>query len=178
MRTLFFSISLLVACISANVTYAQFSFLVQSGSSKQTADEKALATGKGTQAQVAPIVGAFTFPFKYRPQTGIFEPSLSLSGAIGVSIPFKKSGGNASIAFLGSFGPSSITLSKNNSTDTGTTTRSSATSAFTVLGQWNKIQIAVSVGIDDNLDNSTDKWIYQSKPWVSFGFGYSIFTSN
>jgi hypothetical protein len=178
MKRWYFSLSLVLACIWGNVTHAQFSFLVQSGASRKASDYKALAEGASPQAKIAPIVGAFTFPFKYRPQTGIFEPSLSLSGAVGVAIPFKKSDGNASIAFLVSFGPSSITLNKNNSSDTGTATRSSATSALTVLGQWNKIQLAVSVGIDDNLDNSTDKWIYQSKPWVSFGFGYSIFTSN
>ena len=173
MKTLIFSIVFFISCIAAHTSQAQFSFLVQTKAKKSSSGNMAA----DDKPKASPIVGAFTFPFKYRPQTGLFEPSLSLSGAVGVSVPINKDG-SASLSFMGSFGPSSISLSSKNSTDTGTTSRSAAPSAFTVLGQWNKVQIALSVGIDDNLDNSTDKWIYQSKPWVSFGIGYSIFTAN
>jgi len=171
-RSVFTTTLILVSCLT-NISYGQFSFLMPSQS---TASHASATAAPGDIPKLMPIVGAFTFPFKYRPQTGIFEPSLSLSGAIGVCIPLN-SDATSSINFMGSFGPSSITLTKNNSADTGTGTRSSATSAFTILGQWNKIQLAISVGIDDNLDNTIDKWTYQSKPWFSFGFGYSVFSS-
>jgi hypothetical protein len=125
------------------------------------------------------IGGAFTFPFKYRPQNGVLEPSLSLSGVAGIQCSLDKNN-DASLSFLLGFGPSSINVNNTNSADTNTanSTHSAATLSFTILGQWNNVQLAISTGIDNNLNNSTDKWIYQSKPWLSLGIGFNIFTSN
>jgi hypothetical protein len=143
---------------------------------QHTLSQEQIDTSK-RKISATPIGGAFTFPFKYRPQSGLFEPSLSLSGAVGVHLALDNDT-TASISFLGSFGTSSITLNNKNSTDTGTTTRAAATIAFTILGQWDNVQLAISVGLDNNLDNSTDKWIYQSKPWFSLGIGVNIFSKN
>jgi hypothetical protein len=107
---------------------------------------------------VTAIGGAFTFPFKYRPQNGVLEPSLSLSGVAGIQLGLVKSN-TGSISFLVGFGPSTININNTNGADTNTAnaTRSAATLSFTALGQWNNIQLAFSTGFDNNLDNSTDK---------------------
>ena len=125
------------------------------------------------------IGGAFTFPFKYRPQNGVLEPSLSLSGVVGVQLGLDKNS-TGFLSFLIGFGPSSVNVNNTNSADTNTAnaSRPVATLSFTILGQWNNIQLAISTGIDDNLSNSTDKWIYQNKPWLSLGIGFNIFTAS
>jgi len=135
-------------------------------------------TKEGT-APVTPLAGAFSFPFKYRPQKDVIEPSLSLSAVGGINIKFKNSHG---IGVLGGIGPSSIMLDENN-TDTSahitsSTTRAAMTFSLSFLYQFDQLQLAFSLGTDKNLDNSKDKWIYHSKLWLSFGIGVKIFTQS
>ncbi|MBS1690055.1 MAG: hypothetical protein JSS96_15100 [Bacteroidetes bacterium] len=127
---------------------------------------------------VTAIGGAVTYPFKLRPQTGVIEPTFSLSGVAGLHFSLDKDTVK-SLSLLVGVGSSSIMLKKSNSTDTTTdgTTKAAATFSVTLIGQWDNIQLAVSVGWDNNLDNSIDKWKYQSKPWVSVGVGFNIFSA-
>ena len=130
----------------------------------------------GTAAKVTPLAGAFSFPFKYRPQKDVIETSLSLSGVGGVNIDL---GNSHAIGILAGVGPSSITLNQNN-TDTSahitsSTSRAAMTFSLSALYQFDQLQFAFSIGTDKNLDNTTDKWIYQSKLWLSFGIGFKIF---
>jgi len=125
---------------------------------------------------ITAIGGAVTFPFKIRPQTGVIEPSFSLSGVAGLHFSLDKDTVK-SLSILIGVGPSSIILNNRNSTDTGSSTRAAATFSITLLGQWDNIQLAFSIGWDNNLDNGEDKWKYQSKPWLSLGVGFNIFSN-
>jgi len=143
-----------------------------------TSTTPAIAAPNPTPASWSAAGGALTFPFKFRLQKGApVEPSLSLSAVAGPSYSFI--GNNFSLSFLVGVGPSSININNKNSSDTSTSasTRNAATFSGTLLAQLNKVQLAVSIGIDKNLDNSTDNWIYQSKPWLSLGIGFNIFSS-
>jgi len=44
--------------------------------------------------------------------------------------------------------------------------------------EYQNIQAGVFVGWDHigRINQNTYGWIYQSKPWISVGFGYAIFT--
>jgi len=123
--------------------------------------------------------GAVTFPFKLRPQSGIIEPNFSLSGVAGIKLAFDQDA-TKFLGFLVGAGTSSITLNKHNSTDTSGTgsTRAAATFSFTVLGQLDNVQLGLSVGLDNNFDNTDDRWKYQSKPWLSVAIGFNIFSGN
>ena len=127
-----------------------------------------------------PVAGAFSFPFKYRPQSGIMETNFSLSLVGGFeynSDPTNDSTHHLWSGYIG-IGQSSISLNSNNSSVSSNTTRNAVAISFTLLYEWQGLQFAVSSGIDENLDNSTDKWHYQSKPWITAGIGFSIFTQS
>ena len=118
--------------------------------------------------------GAITFPFKIRMQRNSpLEPSLSLSGLVGLQHSFNKEG-TTSLRILIGIGPSSITVDKTNSSDSASETKSAATFSLTALAQWDNVQLGISFGMDQNLDNRTDKWIYQSKPWIGLSIGINI----
>lgn len=152
-----------------------------------TANDLAEATSSQIiKKKIIPIGGIMTFPFKLRPQNGIFETTFSLSGFGGVQIPLDKDFSDADpsqnfLNLLLSFGASSITLDKNNTDPSANilvaTQRPATTFSFSAVYQFEKLQLVLSTGIDNNLDNRQDKWLYQSKPWFAFGIGL-IFLNN
>ncbi len=133
---------------------------------------------EGATKKIIPLVGAFSFPFKYRPQSGILETSFSLSMVGGARFTLNEDNKQYFSALLG-IGSSSIMLNKDNTAlsagITDNTSRAALTFSLSFLYQWDQLQLACSVGIDNNLDNRKDKWQYQSKPWLTIGLGFDIF---
>jgi hypothetical protein len=90
--------------------------------------------------------------------------------------------GEHTFSLLGGIAASTATLDKYN-TDPAAgiqdpSDRTSILFSLSFLYQWQHLQIGVSVGIDNILDNEIVKWKYQGKRWFSFGIGISLFTSN
>jgi hypothetical protein len=144
---------------------------------KTTLNQERVATGPS----VVPYAGALSFPFKYRDQDGVVETSFSLSGVVGAKAILRNADEDKmSLSLLVGLGASSIKLDeKNTDPEAGIkeeTSRAAATLSATFLFEWQKIQIAISTGMDKNLNNKKDLWKYQSKPWVSMGIGFNVFS--
>ena len=126
----------------------------------------------------SPIAGSFTFPVRWRPQSGTFETSVSLSMVGGFKKYFNELD-KKSISILIGAGPSSIELNNDNTNATppitSNTNRSAVTISLSAVFQWQSLQILFSSGLDNNLNNKIDNWKYQSKLWVSFGVGFNVF---
>ena len=125
-----------------------------------------------------PMAGVVSFPFKFRLQGDKdIETSLSLSGVGGVKFNFNKSKIPTAFCVLIGLGPSSVPVNQYNSNrkDSATLSQSAATFSLTGMFIWDKLQIAASLGMDKILNNRELNWHYQSKPWFSFGVGFSIF---
>lgn len=126
--------------------------------------------------------GVTSFPFKYRPQTGVFEPTFSLSATGGVKYNFDRTNDDYSISFLLGVGPSSVSLTKDNTapwSGVTTSTQSSAvTLSFGMVFQMERVQIGLSLGMDSKLDGNREEWIYQGKDWLSLGIGLSLFSNS
>jgi hypothetical protein len=125
-----------------------------------------------------PMAGVVSFPFKFRLQGDKdVETSLSLSGVGGMRLNFNKSKIPAALCLLIGLGPSSVPVNRYNSSrkDSSTLSQSAATFSLTGMFVWDKLQIAASIGMDKILTNREINWSYQSKPWFSFGVGFSIF---
>lgn len=125
-----------------------------------------------------PMAGVVSFPFKFRLQGDKdIETSLSLSGVGGVKFNFNKSKIPTAFCVLIGLGPSSVPVNQYNSNrkDSATLSQSAATFSLTGIFIWDKLQIAASIGMDKILNNRELNWRSQSKPWFSFGVGFSIF---
>lgn len=130
---------------------------------------------------VAPTIGAMTLPFKYRPQSGKFEKTFTVGLTGGITInPWWV--GDHTFSILAGVSATTATLDKYNTDPAAGITDPSdrAAIAFSMgfFYKWENLQIGFSAGIDNILDNEIVKWKYQSKGWLSFGIGISLFTAN
>jgi hypothetical protein len=128
----------------------------------------------------SPILGAFSYPFKYRPQTGEFEKTFNIQITGGYSILPNIKNAKKSLAFLLGVGASSITLNPFNTTDykgdsSGRET-TSATISLNIVYIHNRFQVGASLGWDNLLGNESKNWQYNAKPWLSIGVGANIFS--
>lgn len=130
-----------------------------------------------------PAIGSMTFPFKYRPQTGVFENTFALNMTGGVRWNFSETNDNHSLSALFGVGPSTIVFNKFN-TDTTISNitdpeqRAALTMSLNVVYQWELLQAGLSMGIDHKFDGNREKWIYQGKPWFALGIGLDIFSNS
>lgn len=126
-------------------------------------------------------VGALTFPFKYRPQNGKFEPTFGIGVSGGVTVnPWRFN--EHTFSLLAGIAASSARVDEH-STDpaaniTEPSERTSVTISLNFLYQWERLQIGISGGIDNILDNNVLNWKYQGRPWLSFGVGVSLFSAS
>jgi len=127
--------------------------------------------------QFSPVAGGVTFPFKYRHQDKLFEPTFSLSATAGVRFDPARTN-NFTMALLFGIGPSSADVNETNSTITSSTQLSAVTLSGSLVFEWQKVQLGLSVGFDNLLSGNTNKWKYQGKSWYSVGIGIALFTSN
>lgn len=129
----------------------------------------------------SPSVGALTFPFKYRPQNGKFEPTFGIGVSGGVTInPWRFNEHTFSV--LAGVAASSARVDEFSVDPAANLTDESERTAVTVslnfLYQWERLQIGVSIGMDNIIDNEVLKWKYQGKSWLSFGVGVGLFSSS
>ncbi len=84
------------------------------------------------------------------------------------------------IALLGSVGVSAFSV--DSLTTKGTTKQSIATSAFTpaigIVYEHEGFQVGIFTGADYCINELSRTWVYQSKPWLSVGMGFSLFSKN
>lgn len=126
-----------------------------------------------------PTLGALTFPFKYRPQNGKFETTFGIGASGGVTFnPYGQI--EHQISFLLGVGSSSARVDQYNTDPAANITTPSERTAITfslnAVYQWQRLQIGLSMGFDNILDNEELKWRQQGKPWFSIGIGVNIFT--
>lgn len=131
----------------------------------------------------SPVLGILTFPFKYRPQTGVFEKTFSLSIAGGFNRLFSRINPDHSFAFTAAVGASSATLTPDNTRyDSGiteNTDKAAVTLSFNVIYIFERLQIAGSIGIDNLLDGGNKiGWDYNGRGWFSLGIGANIFSQD
>lgn len=127
----------------------------------------------------SPSVGALTFPFKFRPQSGKFEPTFSIGISGGVTWnPWRYN--EHTFSLLVGISASSARVDQY-STDPPVpdpSERAAVTTSLGFLYQWERLQIGISAGIDNLLDNEVLHWRYQGKGWISFGVGISLFSAS
>lgn len=131
--------------------------------------------------RLSPAIGTMALPFKYRPQTGVFEPTFALTVVGGVNYKLSATNNRHSISFLFGVGPSSVKLNQYNTDSTSGITeeeyRAAVTMSLNMVYQWEQLQVGLSAGIDNKLNGNREHWIYQGKPWISVGIGVSVFSN-
>lgn len=128
--------------------------------------------------------GVINFPFKYRPQKdkGDFSGNFNLGAAVGCKFGYKnwrKTTYSLLIGYsIGSATLDSISVAKN--ANKLKTTNNFATISLSIGGliEYNKVQVGIFLGLDriNRINQLEFDWIYQSKPWISIGLGYTIFS--
>jgi len=130
----------------------------------------------------SPVVGSFTFPFRLRTQhDDKFEKSFSLSVSGGPRYnPWLTNEHTFSLLF--GVGASSVTLTKSNTGPNSGITENIEAGALTfslsLMYEWERLQIGISMGMDNLFDNDNIRWKYQSELWFSFGVGVSLFSKS
>lgn len=128
--------------------------------------------------------GVINFPFKLRLQkeANDFSSAFNLGAAFGYTFPHY-SFRNFTYSFLFAAAIANVNLdassvSKNAEMLTSANDFSALTFAIGGLVQYDRFQAGIFLGIDrlGKLNNDTFGWRYQNKPWISIGFGYSIFS--
>jgi len=135
-------------------------------------------TSKKLLRQFAPMVGALTLPFKYRPQTGKFEKAFTIGISGGCT--FRPNRVNEfTLSLLGFVSASAVTFDKYNTDPAANVVDPSERAAVTLgtsfMIEWERLQIGILTGVDMALDNEIAKWKHQGKPWLSIGIGVSLF---
>jgi hypothetical protein len=129
-------------------------------------------------------LGVINFPFKYRAQKGLADFSGSFNFGVAIGYTFShKSYSKWNFSLVSTYSISNIVLdsasaTKNQARLVSSNNFTSFSFAFGGLLQYDKVQVGAFVGWD-NLNRSnqlTYGWVYQGKPWISVGFGYSIFS--
>lgn len=126
-----------------------------------------------------PVAGTLAYPFKFRPQGNLtFSKDVALTGLGGFRRNFGASGAQ-SFSFTLGIGLSSVTLDSLNTRGSilQSSERAAATIPFSVIYQWERLQFALTIGIDVLSAESNDNWIYNRKPWFALGVGFAIFSS-
>ena len=130
--------------------------------------------------------GVINFPFKYRIQKQVndFSGSFNFGAALGVNFghyAWNKWG----FTFLTSYSISNVNLdsvSVGKNADKLRTTNNYTAFSFAggLMVSYDKVQAGLFLGCDilSRINQATFDWRYQGKPWISVGFGYSIFAGS
>lgn len=133
------------------------------------------------QTQIDFVVGSIITPIKLRFNPFDFSKDLTIGSSFGIkqSIDVNK---QVSFHYIIGFGISTATL--DSASTRGKTIKIVDLLAFTpsagFLLEAGNAQIGIFLGLDylSNTNNIKYDWIYQGKPWLSFGIGYSLLSFN
>ena len=129
--------------------------------------------------------GVVILPYKFRPNLrvkGVIKGydfskdiTLGISGGLRQRISHYKP---YYLNVLGNFGVSNVTETPFNTDSTLKDSRDvpAFTAAIAIVADFKNIQFGISLGWDKVSDSNKNNWIYESQPWISVGFGYSIFS--
>jgi hypothetical protein len=128
--------------------------------------------------------GVISFPYKLRlkRKSSDFNGVFNLGAAMGIKLPrYDYQKFSYSILFAATFTSVNMDASSaRDNLDKLTETNDFAALSFAVGGlvEYDRFQAGLFLGTDriSRLNNNTFRWRYQNKPWVSLGFGYSIFS--
>lgn len=123
-----------------------------------------------------PVFGTAILPFKFRSHPFEFSANFSLAalGGVRFTIPTRR----FSVAGVIGGGLTTVQLDKLN-TKGGVPEVSDRSAAFFASGlvlQYDRVQFVVVTGADWVSTRERKGWIYQGKPWVTFGVGFAIFS--
>lgn len=127
------------------------------------------------------VVGTIMTPIKLRFGPFDFSKDISVGSTFGVKYTLNQDK-QAALDFLIGVGISSVTV--DSFSTRGKTQKSQELLAFTpsfgVVIEMGNAQVGIFTGFDfiSNANEIKYGWIYQAKPWVSFGIGYSMFSFN
>lgn len=147
---------------------------------KSTKGENEVSVQKKTEL----TLGALLLPVKMRfADKSIGQPvnlatEISIDASLGIVTRSRILGPSNSFIPVVAIGGSVIDLDES-TVASGTMPESKKAGGVSLcLGfvlQFNKVQIGTFTGFDFLLGNKV-KWAYQSKPWITLGFGYNIYT--
>jgi len=132
-------------------------------------------------------IGVLNFPFKYRIQrnNADFSGAFNFGAGIGFKLPhpvWQK----FTYSILSGYSISNVALDSSSINITSNLDKLKSTNNFTafsfslgLLVEYEKVQAGFFIGWDriSKINDGTFGWKYQGKPWVSVGFGYSIFSN-
>jgi hypothetical protein len=127
------------------------------------------------------VVGTIITPIKLRFSPFDFSKDISVGSTFGIKYNLNQDKQSA-VAFLIGTGISSISV--DSFSTHGRTQKSADLLAFTPsIGgviEMGNAQVGIFLGVDfiSNVNQLKYDWIYQGKPWLSFGIGYSMFSFN
>jgi len=128
-------------------------------------------------------IGVLNLPFKFRPQRrSDFSGGFNLGVAVGYKMPHNVNR-KTSVSILGGFSLSTqnidtTTIKRNLSLVQGVNNLSSLSYSLGGIIEYENAQVGLFFGLDllNRINQSNFGWVYQGKPWISFGIGYSIFS--
>jgi hypothetical protein len=127
------------------------------------------------------VVGTVFTPIKVRFAPFDFSKDISVGSTFGVKYTFNQDKQAAVDGLIG-FGVSSVTV--DSASTKGRARASQEIFAFTpsigAVLELGNAQVGLFIGLDfvSNVNQIKYEWIYQGKPWISFGIGYSMFSFN
>ncbi|WP_018621746.1 hypothetical protein [Spirosoma luteum] len=132
------------------------------------------------------VFGLINFPFKFRPQYGRndFAGAFNFGAGLGYKLGHKGSV-NTTVTIINAYSLSNINIDApavtRNSADLEKTNNYSGLSiSLGLMAENKRVQAGIFTGIDilSNVNQTQFGWHYQGKPWISIGFGYSIFSND
>ncbi len=127
--------------------------------------------------------GIINFPFKYRTKknSNDFTGAFNFGAALGYKLPHRTYH-NFTYSLLSGYSISNVVLDsastgKNQSKLASTNNFTAFSFSLGFLVEYQKVQAGVFIGWDqiNRINQNQFEWQYQGKPWLSVGFGYSIF---
>jgi hypothetical protein len=123
--------------------------------------------------------GVLAIPFKFRPTKTLFTNNLNLGSSIYLQYQNNK---NWSNGFVLGISLSSVTLDSLSTKGTIKTNsdRPAFTPSLSYVVSFKNISFTAGLGLDViNKTSVTEKsWIFNGKPWIGFGIGINLFSSN
>jgi hypothetical protein len=130
--------------------------------------------------------GIINFPFKYRTlkHYNDFSGSFNFGAALGVNLghySWNKWGFTLLTSYsISNINLDSVSVQQNASKLTTTNNYTAFSFAVGCMISYDKVQAGVFIGTDilSRVNQATFDWRYQGSPWISVGFGYSIFAGS